>query len=136
MPWPVKLGRAESDSPRHVRRASVIAIAVVYANGGECSGVTDQLMLQCRVAVGHGFFNGGTTYGNVFVSAKSPRQISASTMRHENIHASQWAGAGGQIGFPILYFGASGFSWLQTGNYGCGNFFEWQAGFEDGDYPC
>jgi hypothetical protein len=88
------------------------------------------------VKKGGGFFNGGTTYGNVYVSDKLPGDISASIMTHENIHATQWAMSGGQVGFPLLYAGASGFSWLQTGTYGCGNFFEWQAGHSDGGYGC
>jgi len=114
---------------------SAIAILVVQANGGECSGVTSEYVIQCRAPKGGGYFNGGTTYGNVFVSGSNPADISVDLMRHENVHSTQWAN-GGPMLFPAMYGLASLYSLITTGDYGCGNYLEWQAGHRDGGYRC
>jgi hypothetical protein len=115
---------------------SGIALAVVYGNGGSCKGMTAKGVLLCKVKPGHGYFSGGTTYGNVFVSNKDPKDISASVLKHEDVHSTQWALLT-LVGFGLSYLTAKAYSLAKEGNdYGCSNFFEWWAGFADGGYQC
>lgn len=73
-----------------------------------------------------GFNRGGTTYGSTFVTGNpNPDER---TMRHESIHAGQWASFGGGIGFPIAYFTEEAF------HPGAENRYERDAGLEDGCY--
>lgn len=85
---------------------------------------------------GQGYFSGGTTFGNTFVTIKLPQDIATEVLTHEDVHATQWAVSGGLAGLPLGYLAATGISYLTTGRPDCGNFYEWQAGFDDGGYKC
>jgi RHS repeat-associated protein len=112
---------------------SVIAIAVVHANGGACRSKTSSGMILCTVRAGGGYLGNGTTYGSEFVSNYKPNEIPANILRHESIHVSQWATLG-PIGMVVAYGAATVVSLNTTGSLACGNYFEWQAGFKDGGY--
>jgi RHS repeat-associated protein len=108
---------------------SMIALAVVSANGGSCSAPDARAFITCRVDVGHGFFSGGTTYGNVFVTDLRWQKITPQLRAHEDAHATQWAMVGPD-NFPMLY----GFDlWTSHGDR-CQQMFEGAAGFEGGNY--
>ncbi len=52
---------------------------------------------------------------------------------HEERHVTQYALLGGVL-MPVLYLGASGWSWLRTGDFASRNVFEQRAGLVDGGY--
>ena len=113
---------------------TAVAVAVVGANGGKCNAITNTGMLLCKVKPGGGYFNGGTTYGNAFVSNLKPKDITQEVLRHEDTHVTQWA-LTGNLAMPISYGAASLFSMaFNEGDSACGNFYEWWAGFADGGY--
>jgi hypothetical protein len=58
---------------------------------------------------------------------------SATLLRHEARHATQFACCGGVLMLP-LYFLAAGLSWLLTGDFAARNIFERRAGLADGGY--
>lgn len=70
-----------------------------------------------------GFGRAGTTIGGVFLTRKVP---SRRVLRHEAIHADQWARHG--IGFAVRYL------WEEMRNPGARNRFEIEAGLADGNY--
>jgi RHS repeat-associated protein len=82
---------------------SAVALRVVARNGGDCQADNPNGLVTCQVLPGQGYFQGGTQYGNVFVSNKRPDAI---TLAHEEAHADQWALLG-PVGFPVLYFATS-----------------------------
>ena len=56
-------------------------------------------------------------------------------MRHEAVHAEQWARLG-PVRFLGAYLLAATWSWLRTGSPACANRFEVEAGLADGGYRC
>ncbi|MBN4926017.1 hypothetical protein IEU95_04205 [Hoyosella rhizosphaerae] len=70
-----------------------------------------------------GFARGGTTIGGVFLTRRVP---SSALLRHEAIHADQWARYG--LTFPVRYF------WEEVRNPHAKNKFEIEAGLRDGGY--
>ena len=75
------------------------------------------------------------TLGNVIV-VRDPRTAAhPAVMAHEERHATQWAMAGGVVGFPIAYGVAAAWSFLRAGDYYSRNVFELSAGLADGGYP-
>ncbi|MEE2032466.1 hypothetical protein [Rhodococcus chondri] len=70
-----------------------------------------------------GFARGGTTVGGVFLTRNQP---SRRLLRHEAVHADQWARHG--LGFAVRYL------WEECRNPGARNRFEVEAGLADGNY--
>ncbi len=66
-----------------------------------------------------GFGRGGTTYGSTFVTGQD--NPDERTLRHEAIHAGQWARFGGGIIFPIAYL------WEEYNHPGAENKYEREA---------
>ncbi len=111
---------------------STMGYLAATSNGGSCTG-NDNLFVSCVVPVGRGgFFSGGTTYGNVFVT--DMHVITPSLLRHEDAHATQWA-ALGPVLFTSYYLQSALLSQTLTGTQ-CLNMFEGNAGFARGNYEC
>ncbi|MGH3694823.1 MAG: DUF6531 domain-containing protein [Pseudonocardiaceae bacterium] len=73
-----------------------------------------------------GYKRAGTAYGSTFVTGSdAPGER---TLRHESIHAEQYARFGGGAIFPILYL------WEEHNHPGRDNEYEQEAGLEDGGY--
>lgn len=70
-----------------------------------------------------GFARSGTTVGGVFLTRREP---SASLLRHEAVHADQWARHG--LTFPVRYVVE------EVGRPGRMNRYEVEAGLKDGGY--
>jgi hypothetical protein len=71
-----------------------------------------------------GFARGGTTVGGVYLSRQDP---GPARLRHEAVHAAQWARHG--LTFPVRY-------WLEElRRRRSANRFEIEAGLADGGYP-
>ncbi|MFD6881605.1 MULTISPECIES: hypothetical protein [unclassified Rhodococcus (in: high G+C Gram-positive bacteria)] len=70
-----------------------------------------------------GFARGGTTVGGAFLTRAQPTRR---LLRHEAVHADQWARYG--LGFAVRYW------WEEIRNPGSRNRFEIEAGLEDGGY--
>jgi len=116
---------------------SVPALALALAGGKDCQKASNGLIVCGGGESGWGAFNGGTTYGEVFIT---PDPVSKAfddedLLRHEQIHSTQWATYGPVI-FAYAYIAEAGLSFLTTGDFGCGHFFENQAGLEAGRYYC
>ena len=71
--------------------------------------------------------------GNVIVTRLQELDPSSALFRHEERHATQYACCGGVVMVP-LYLAAAAVSWTLTGDTGCRNVFERQAGLADGGY--
>jgi len=104
---------------------SLIALAVVAEARGECQADNDFGLITCQVKPGQGYFQGGTQYGNVFISGSRPN---ATTLAHEEVHADQWAVLG-----PGHFLTAYGLSSIGGA---CANFFELQADMAGDLYDC
>ncbi|SDC41576.1 hypothetical protein SAMN05421872_102216 [Nocardioides lianchengensis] len=75
------------------------------------------------VGVPLGAVRAGTSYAGVYLARREP---DAAMLRHEAVHAEQWARHG--LSFPFRY-------WLEELRHrGSRNRFEIEAGLEDGDY--
>lgn len=80
---------------------------------------------------------GAITVGSVVLiprlTLEELEQRIPTVMAHEEEHAWQWAAC---LGLPFipLYFAATIWSWLRTGDRASANFFEQQAGLERGGY--
>jgi hypothetical protein len=113
-----------------------VAKGIAHANGGSCLDANYKGLIVCSVPQGKGI-QGGSTYGDVFITDKPIDDLSAAQLRalyaHELRHSEQWA-AGGPVAFPIAYGLESAWSQISTGTYGCANFFEFEAGFVEGNY--
>src|SRR5690348_6952202 len=71
--------------------------------------------------------------GNVIVTRLDGLDPATALFRHEARHATQYACCGGVVMVP-LYLIAAAVSWALTGDTGCRNVFERQAGLADGGY--
>jgi len=124
---------------------TLIALMVAAKYHADCSRMTNTGMIICGSASG-GYFSGGTTYGNVFITGDAPQDVTAAVLAHENVHASQWAKLGPGM-FLAGYLSSQGLAevrwavgtWVPWGNgdclaAGCYNPFEGQAGLNLGGY--
>lgn len=116
---------------RSVRAArgvpSVRALTVAALWWGRLWGGTisfdDEYGLYVCTGMRGGFARGGTTVGGVFLTRTPPTRR---LLRHEAIHADQWARHG--LGFAVRYLRE------ELRNPGPHNRFEIEAGLEDGGY--
>lgn len=105
--------------------AAVTAAALAWARccGGRASYDAEAGLFVCA-GMRRGFARGGTTYGGVYLTG-NPRP-SRAVLRHEAVHAEQWARHG--LGFAVRYL-------LEEARHpGARNRFEIEAGLRDGGY--
>ncbi|MCD5420485.1 hypothetical protein LRS71_13090 [Rhodococcus pyridinivorans] len=102
----------------------VTALATVWGRawGGSVSFDDEFGLFVCSGMRG-GFARGGTTVGGVFLTRRPPTRA---LLRHESVHADQWARYG--IGFAVRYLRE------ELRNPGSRNRFEIEAGLADGGY--
>ncbi|WP_460785966.1 RHS repeat domain-containing protein [Microbacterium tumbae] len=120
--------------------ATGLALLTVALGEGKC-GYSETAGIQ--VCSGSAFAQrGGTTIGSVFLTTGGDREIAEilsggsdneALLAHEGRHASQWAGYG-NVSFALAYSGEMLLSQITTGDVGCGNFFEHDAGMLEGGY--
>lgn len=81
-------------------------------------------------------FAGAFTVGNVVLFRTGLQEAldNPVLIGHEERHSTQYAWCLG-VPFLPLYFLVAAWSQWRTGNPGSGNFFERQAGLQDGGYP-
>jgi len=115
------------------------------ANGSTLAGLGVAALGGARVARSADRLLVGTGYrlpvppapafclGNVIVTRLNGLDPSSPFFRHEARHATQYACCGGVVMVP-LYLAAAAVSWALTGDTGCRNVFERQAGLTDGGY--
>ena len=115
------------------------------ANGSTLAGLGVATLGGARVARSADRLFVGTGYrlpvppapafclGNVIVTRLGGLDPSSALFRHEARHATQYACCGGVVMVP-LYLAAAAVSWTLTGDTGCRNVFERQAGLTDGGY--
>ncbi|MGC0364932.1 hypothetical protein ABH922_002916 [Rhodococcus sp. 27YEA15] len=107
-----------------VQSALVTRIALLYARvfGAD---VSFDVEFGIYVASGMwgGFARGGTTVGGVYLTRGN---VGRSVLRHETIHADQWARYG--VCFALVYL------FEELRNPGTRNRFEIEAGLADGGY--
>lgn len=105
--------------------ASFVGRVLATINNADCESASTGLVI-CGKAAG-GFFRGGTTYGDVYITGRERKDVSQQEFRRESIHSWQWALVG-PVGFPIAYGLAGGDA--------CTNMWEQGAGLDDGGYDC
>ncbi|MQW77018.1 hypothetical protein GHK92_14140 [Nocardioides sp. dk4132] len=105
--------------------AVVTAVALAWARcwGGRPAYDEEAGLFVCAGMRG-GFARGGTTYGGVYLTGH-PRP-GRGVLRHEAVHADQWARHG--IGFALRYL------LEEARRPGARNRFEIEAGLRDGGY--
>ena len=115
------------------------------ANGSTLAGLGLAALGGARVTRGADRLLVGTGYrlpvppapafclGNVILTRLQGLDPSSALFRHEARHATQYACCGGVVMVP-LYLAAAAVSWTLTGDTGCRNVFERQAGLADGGY--
>ncbi len=115
---------------RETRNAPFTAVALAWgeANGGNCHLQGNEGMFVCTGMTGGYGPRAGFTVGNGYLTGDD--EVTKEQMKHETKHADQWALGG--LAFPVAY----GVNAAATGNDPCRNFFEWWAGFKNGDYEC
>jgi hypothetical protein len=132
--WGTELA-AQNEWFRRLRNVAgtLIGLRVAQLLHAEC-GYYSNGMIVCSSAdrnpAGPG--TGGTTFGEVFVTGSMLNNIDGDLMDHELRHAQQWAGWGAS--YVRVYGAASVFSQAATGDYGCANYFEVDAGSTAGGY--
>ncbi|MGN5235670.1 MULTISPECIES: hypothetical protein [unclassified Rhodococcus (in: high G+C Gram-positive bacteria)] len=104
------------------RIATALALRWARLRGGVIT-FDDEFGLYVSTGMRGGFARGGTTVGGVFLTRKPP---SRRLLRHEAVHADQWARHG--LGFAVRYL------WEELHNPGSRNRFEIEAGLGDGGY--
>jgi len=104
------------------RVATLVALAWSRLLGGSVSFDDEFGMFVCT-GTRTGFARGGTTVGGVFLTRRPPTRR---LLRHEAVHADQWARHG--LGFAVRYL------WEELRNPGARNRFEIEAGLTDGGY--
>ncbi|UYP17847.1 hypothetical protein OED52_14355 [Rhodococcus sp. Z13] len=105
-----------------VRAVTALALCWGRAWGGSVSFDDETGLFVCSGMRG-GFARGGTTLGGVFLTSALP---SRRLLRHEAVHADQWARYG--LGFAVRYLRE------ELRNPGARNSFEIEAGLADGGY--
>lgn len=104
------------------RVVTVLALGWAQLCGGTI-GFDDRSGLYVCTGLRWGFARGGTTIGGVFLTDRWP---SVALLRHEAVHADQWARFG--VGFAVRYLVE------EMRNPGSRNRFEIEAGLVDGGY--
>ncbi|MFD5810736.1 hypothetical protein ACWEQV_13990 [Rhodococcus aetherivorans] len=103
---------------------AVTALALLWARGwGGRVGFDDEFGLYVCTGMRSGYARSGTTIGGVFLTGRTP---SRRILRHEAVHADQWARYG--AGFAVRYV------WEELRHPGARNRFEIEAGLADGGY--
>ncbi|SDP12061.1 RHS repeat-associated core domain-containing protein [Microbacterium testaceum StLB037] len=112
---------------------SGIGVLVASAHGVRSCAYAPNGLLICQASSNPG--GGGTTFGDVFVTTKRIQDVIADKdlLDHEVRHSEQWAGWGA-VRFGVYYIGSAGVSQALTGNTGCLNYFELEAGLKEGNY--
>jgi RHS repeat-associated protein len=136
--WWANWNRRNAGNIRLVANAgpSAIALLSVLRDKGTCARTRD-VLLVCK---GTMFQNGGTTWGSVFVSDKLPADVNRRTLRHEDVHATDYALWGPLIviAYPEEMLRSNNLSNLNhyygDQSYGCYNYFEIHANLADGGY--
>ncbi|MFE5645410.1 hypothetical protein [Rhodococcus sp. NPDC056516] len=104
--------------------AFVTRVALLYARIlGADIRFDDESGIFVASGLRRGFARGGTTLGGVYLTR---RNTTRSVLRHEAVHADQWARYG--IAFGLLYLRE------ELRHRGPRNRFEIEAGLEDGGY--
>ena len=120
---------------RALVNAPITAIGVVAAkaSGGNCAG--REGMIVCTHAFNPGGpGTGGATWGDAFITARKPGDVSSNLIAHERRHSEQWAGWG--LPFAAAYGTAHYLSGALTGGTQCMNYFEVDANLGLGGYSC
>jgi hypothetical protein len=100
-------------------------IGLATGSGGVCAPQKHAFWV-CTVSPTSGLFEkGGTTFGNAFVTADDPSEISRQLIGHEMVHATQWA----RYGVDMVFFYPSKYALM-----GECNILEEEAGFRRGGY--
>lgn len=102
----------------------VTRLALIYSRawGGEPHFDEEFSIFVCTGLRG-GFGRGGTTFGGAYLTkANTARRV----LRHEAVHADQWARFG--FGFPVRYLAE------EARHRGAANKYEIAAGLADGGY--
>jgi hypothetical protein len=117
-----------------VNGSTLAGLLVAAAGRASLARAADGLLVGVRyrlpVPVAPAF-----TVGNVILARGDQVALAGmeALLAHEARHATQYAWCGGVLMLP-LYFLAAGVSWGLTGDFGCRNVFERQAGLADGGY--
>ena len=118
---PSRAVRASRGVPS-VRIATAAALRWAKLWGGTVT-FDDEFGIYVCTGMRGGFARSGTTVGGVFLTRARP---SRGLVRHEAVHADQWARHG--LGFALRYW------WEEARNPGSRNRFEIEAGLADGGY--
>ena len=112
---------------------TLTAEAWAMANGADGCRLIKDGFLVCYGASG-GFGGGGTTFGDVFLTSGTLEDVLEypDVLDHERQHANQWAVYGSS--FVPWYLFENATSTIETGHYGCTNWFEVNAGLDEGNY--
>lgn len=104
---------------------SVTHLALAYARCRRAEiHYNEDVRLFVATGMRGGFGRGGTTIGGVYLTR---RNVSAAVLRHEAVHADQWARHG--VLFAVRYLVE------EVRNPGVSNRYEIEAGLADGGYP-
>ena len=118
---PLTLIRASRGS---AQAAFVTRVALIYARVlGADIAFDDEFGIFVASGIRRGFARGGTTLGGVYLTR---RNTTRAVLRHEAIHADQWARHGLTFGPKYLC--------EELRHPGPRNAFEIEAGLEDGGY--
>ncbi len=127
-----RLTLGQSLAPLRVIRnlpMSAIGLRIALMSGARCAFVKSG-QLACTNA-SWGYFQGGTTYGEVFVTGESYEAVrrNPALQAHEQAHSVQEALIGNDL-FTLEYLANSAL----VGGNPCRNVFEAAAGFQGGNY--
>lgn len=121
------------DNKRHllnnINLSTLLGLTIAYFLGGKIIQLDNQMYINYG-RKGKYQKAGAITIGDVILAK---RRLSDSVIRHETIHAEQFAKFAG-IPFLALYSLASIKSFIIYRNRWQGNIYEIQAGLEDGEY--
>jgi len=81
-------------------------------------------MKVCQGGFGHGYANGGTTFGDTYMAGRGQDKVTPQKIKHEKVHRSQWRNGG--YGFAYDY--------IRSGSNAYTNKYERAAGLCDGGY--
>ncbi|GCE37660.1 hypothetical protein Rhow_000236 [Rhodococcus wratislaviensis] len=113
--------RASRGNPQS---AAITRLALAYARlWGARIAFDDEFGLFVCSGMRGGYARGGTTIGGAFLTGKEPAR---SLLRHEAVHADQWATYGWTFALRYLF--------EESRHRGARNRFEIAAGLADGGY--
>ena len=117
----VPMIRASRGNPQS---AAITRLALAYARlWGARIAFDDEFGLFVCSGMRGGYARGGTTIGGAFLTGKEPAR---SLLRHEAVHADQWATYGWTFALRYLF--------EESRHRGARNRFEIAAGLADGGY--